>query len=62
MDPVLGDWTPSDSFMWVTKWDEGGTLPHLMPDFGPKHAISIQCWCHPVLDTAMPSVSHNVAQ
>lgn len=62
MNPVLGDWSPSDSGPWSTHWDEEERLPHVMPDFGPKHVISMQCWCHPVLETIGPSVSHNVAQ
>jgi hypothetical protein len=62
MNPVLGDWAPSDSGPWITEWDAENSIPHVMPDFGPKHAASILCWCHPVLDTVMPSVSHNVAQ
>lgn len=62
MGPCLGDWAPSDSCQWITQWDADERLPHFIPAFGPKHAVSMLCWCHPVLDTAVPSVSHNVAQ
>lgn len=59
--PRLGDWTPSDSGPWVTLWN--GDVPHVIPNFGPKHQVSVRCWCHPVLDEdySDAAVSHNVA-
>jgi len=62
MSPSLGDWSPSDSGPWITAWDEEERIPHLMPDFGPKHAVSALCWCHPILDTRQAAIAHNVAQ
>lgn len=62
MATVLGGWAPSDSGPWSTHWDEEERLTHVMPDFGPKHIISILCWCHPVLDVTQPAIAHNVAQ
>jgi len=37
---------------------------HVVPDFGPAHTLSLDCWCHPVLDPdyVEPAISHNVAQ
>ncbi len=58
--PLLGDWQPSDSCSWVTKYYEG--LPHVLPDFGRKHELTMMCWCHPVLDLNKPTIAHNVAQ
>jgi hypothetical protein len=31
-------------------------LIHVYPLFGPEHAMSVDCWCHPVLDDAEPTV------
>lgn len=61
-DPEIGDATPSIAGPWHTLWDGG--LPHVIPGFGPKHMLSVRCWCHPVVDDdyAEPAVSHNVAQ
>lgn len=60
-DPRLDERTPSDSGPWHTIWDED--VPHIVPGFGPKHALSMRCWCHPVIDADRYSalaVSHNV--
>lgn len=61
-NPALGDWQPSDSGPWVTKWDDETELPHVMPDFGRKHELSHLCWCHPIVDTIQVAITHNVAQ
>lgn len=63
MTPKLGDWTHSDAGPWRTLCGEGG-LPHVYPVFGPKHALSFKCWCHPVLEeqSEQAIISHNVAQ
>lgn len=60
-DPQLGDLAPSDTGPWLTKWDDDNEVPHVMPGFGPKHELSMGCWCHPVVDYEEPAVSHNVA-
>lgn len=64
MTARLGDWTPSDAGPWRTVWDEKSQVPHVMPGFGPKHVLSVRCWCHPILDERYTeaAVSHNVAQ
>lgn len=58
--------TRSDGGPWMTVWDEDEDQPHVMPAFGPRHTLSTNCWCHPVMDeqryTVAGVVSHNVAQ
>lgn len=60
--PALGDPTPSLG-AWGTRFDRD-QVPHIVPKFGPRHRLSLYCWCHPVVDEdyTEPAVSHNVAQ
>ena len=47
----------------MTLFDTSNT-PHVLPSFGPKHELSINCWCHPVVDDdyVETAISHNVGQ
>lgn len=53
--------TESESKWWTVFDDED--VPHVLPEIGPKHRLSMACWCHPVIDPkyTQPAVSHNVA-
>ena len=57
---------PTESHVqpWLTAIDAATNQAHVVPSFGPKHVLSMRCWCHPVIDHdySEPAVSHNVAQ
>lgn len=62
--PSIHDPAPSSVWAWSTQFDEQ-EMAHVLPDFGPRHAISTRCWCHPVRDDeryVAPAIVHNVAQ
>lgn len=54
---------PSHFGPWRVVEDDDSDDVHIMPSFGPPHAIVPRCWCHPVSSTDQCNlVVHNVAQ
>lgn len=47
--PTIGSYQPSDAGPWRTTRDEDD-VPHVTPEFGPKHDLTPYCWCRPVMD------------
>ena len=54
---------PSHGGPWQTVLD-AENVPHVLPSYGPRHELTMNCWCHPVVDKdyTEAAVSHNVAQ
>lgn len=58
----INDATYSDGNGWKTVYGEDDE-PHVVPRYGPKHELSMHCWCHPVIDAEYDetAISHNLA-
>jgi len=45
--------------VWEKVIDEDFTEYHVLPDYGPRHELSMQCWCHPKRDEPPTLIVHN---
>ena len=64
LQPCIADPSHLDGEPWETHFDDE-QAPHVVPGFGPKHELTLSCWCHPVIDQDYKEpdvISHNVAQ
>lgn len=60
MAATIDDLTPSLVHEWATERD-ADDVPHVLPEFGPEHVLTLACWCHPTTDRD-GYVQHNVGQ